>query len=119
LILTAFAHFVAGFHGWLADDETSRQLRAINQMIAASPTLLAHEQQIFARFTASLADLLSPSDAPAGSRLGERDCVPIRIGDVHGRTPFEYVSIGSCSLPSETGTPAKRWAIALISGRLV
>jgi AcrR family transcriptional regulator len=58
-ILTAFAHFVPGFHGWLADDEASRQLRAINQMIAASPTLLAHEQQIFARFTASLAELIA------------------------------------------------------------
>ena len=58
-ILVAFARFVSGMRGWLADEEASKQLRAVNLMIAASPALLAHEQQVFARFTASLAGLIA------------------------------------------------------------
>jgi AcrR family transcriptional regulator len=58
-ILAAFARFVLDTHGLLADEDASKQLGAVNRMIVASPTLLAHEQQVFARFTASLAALIA------------------------------------------------------------
>jgi len=57
--LAAFARFVLDLQGLLADEEASEHLRAINRMIVASPALLAHEEQVFARFTASLAALLT------------------------------------------------------------
>jgi hypothetical protein len=46
-------------HGLIADESASQQLRALGEMIVNSPTLLAHEQQVFARFTASLAVLIA------------------------------------------------------------
>lgn len=54
-ILAAFGRFVLDQHGVLAQPDASDRLRAITRTIVASPTLLAHEQQIFARFTAKLA----------------------------------------------------------------
>jgi AcrR family transcriptional regulator len=58
-ILAAFARFVLDSQGVLAEEQASEQLRAINRMISASPALLAHEEQVFARFTASLAALIA------------------------------------------------------------
>lgn len=58
-ILAAFACHVINSHGLLADDDASKQLRALGEMIASSAALLAHEQQVFARFTASLAVLIA------------------------------------------------------------
>src|SRR5262249_23125137 len=58
-ILAPFARFVLASQGLLAEEEASEHLRAINQMIVASPALLAHEEQVFARFTASLAALIA------------------------------------------------------------
>jgi AcrR family transcriptional regulator len=58
-ILAAFARFVLHSQGLLAAEDASGELRAINRMIVASPALLAHEQQVFARFTASLAALIA------------------------------------------------------------
>src|SRR5262249_9886377 len=58
-ILAAFARFVLASQGVLAEEEASEHLRAINRMIVASPALLAHEEQVFARFTASLAALIA------------------------------------------------------------
>ena len=54
-ILAAFGRFVLDQHGVLAQPDASDRLRAITRTIVDSPTLLAHEQQVFARFTASLA----------------------------------------------------------------
>jgi AcrR family transcriptional regulator len=54
-ILAAFAGFVLDQHGVLARTDASDRLRAITRTIVGSPTLLAHEQQVFARYTASLA----------------------------------------------------------------
>ena len=70
-ILTAFASFVLGSQGMLADEDASRRLRALNEMITQSETLLAHEQQVFARYTASLAALIG---AETGAR--EDDVLP-------------------------------------------
>jgi AcrR family transcriptional regulator len=58
-ILAGFARFVLDTQGLLTKEDASEELRAINRMILASPALLAHEQQVFARFTASLAALIA------------------------------------------------------------
>src|ERR671937_1352521 len=54
-ILAAFGRFILDQHGVLAQPDAGERLRAITRTIVDSPTLLAHEQQVFARFTASLA----------------------------------------------------------------
>ncbi len=70
-ILAAFARFALGAQGLLGDEWASKRLRAIARMITASDTLLAYEEQIFARYTASLAALLAEE---TGARTG--DLVP-------------------------------------------
>jgi AcrR family transcriptional regulator len=62
--LTAFGRFLLGMleaRGLLAstDEETGDRLVAVTRVITASPALLAREQQIFDRYTASLAALMS------------------------------------------------------------
>src|SRR5918997_3911432 len=63
--LSAFARFVLEPRGVLAlDDDTdpadaTRQLQAITRVVTDSPALLAREREIFARYTASLAQLLA------------------------------------------------------------
>jgi AcrR family transcriptional regulator len=58
--LAAFGRFMRTPRGLLAkqDPAAREQLAAITRMIAESPALLAREQQIFERYTASLAALL-------------------------------------------------------------
>jgi AcrR family transcriptional regulator len=60
-VLAAFGRFVSVPRGLLASDDPDvvEQLAAIVRVIAESPSLLAREQQIYARYTASLAKLLS------------------------------------------------------------
>jgi AcrR family transcriptional regulator len=58
-ILAAFARFSLGAQGLLGDEWASERLRAIARMITASDTLLAYEEQVFARYTASLATLIA------------------------------------------------------------
>ena len=58
-ILAAFGRFVLDRQGVLAQADASNRLRAITRTIVDSPTLLAHEQQVFARFTASLAQAIA------------------------------------------------------------
>jgi AcrR family transcriptional regulator len=60
-VLSAFARFLLATHarGLLGDEQATARLRAITEMIVASSTLLAHEEQVYARFTAALADLLA------------------------------------------------------------
>jgi AcrR family transcriptional regulator len=59
-ILAAFARFAVSSQssGFLGDRRASDQLHAVTKMIVGSETLLAHEQRVFARFTASLAELI-------------------------------------------------------------
>ncbi|HWX95758.1 MAG TPA: TetR family transcriptional regulator [Solirubrobacteraceae bacterium] len=67
-VLTAFGRFVLTPRGLLAtkDPESVERLASITRVIEASPALLAREQQIFSRFTDSLAALLAAeSGAPA------------------------------------------------------
>jgi AcrR family transcriptional regulator len=60
-VLAAFGRFVSVPRGLLASDDPDvvEQLAAIVRVIAESPSLLAREQQIYSRYTASLAKLLS------------------------------------------------------------
>jgi AcrR family transcriptional regulator len=60
-LLAAFGRFVLNQSGLLGDPgpEAQEQLAALTRMIVASPALLAREQQIFAGYTASLAELIA------------------------------------------------------------
>jgi AcrR family transcriptional regulator len=60
-VLAAFARFVLVQRGLLAepDPEARERLAALTRMIAGSPALLAREQQVYARYTASLAALIA------------------------------------------------------------
>jgi AcrR family transcriptional regulator len=69
-VIAAFGDFVLEPRGFLAadDDAAARELIAVTRMIAASPALLAREQQIFARYTDTLAQLIA---AETGARAGD------------------------------------------------
>jgi len=60
-IIAAFGRFVLEPRGFLAagDEAAARLLTQASKMIASSPALLAREQQIYARYTASLAALIA------------------------------------------------------------
>ncbi len=60
-VLAAFGRFLSVPRGLLAseDPDVVEQLAAIVRVIADSPSLLAREQQIYARYTASLASVLA------------------------------------------------------------
>jgi AcrR family transcriptional regulator len=58
-ILAAFARFVLNRQGLLADESATERLRAITRMILDSPVLVAHEEQMLGRFTASLAAVIA------------------------------------------------------------
>lgn len=60
-VLAAFRRFVLEPRGLLAakDPEAARRHAAITRVITGSPTLLAREQRIFDRYTASLAALIA------------------------------------------------------------
>jgi AcrR family transcriptional regulator len=55
----AFGRFVLEPRGLLAAKNADEQLLAITRMIAESPALLAREEEIFLRYTRSLASLLA------------------------------------------------------------
>ena len=68
-VIDAFGRFILEPRGFLAapDDRTARELLAVGRMIAASPALLAREEQIFARYTDALARLIADEvRAPEG-----------------------------------------------------
>jgi AcrR family transcriptional regulator len=60
-LLAAFGRFVLDQSGLLGDPgpEAQEQLAALTRTIVESPALLAREQQIFAGYTASLAELIA------------------------------------------------------------
>jgi len=69
-VIAAFGEFILEPRGFLGveDDEAAQELMAVTRMIAASPALLAREQQIFARYTESLARLIAEQ---TGARAGD------------------------------------------------
>jgi AcrR family transcriptional regulator len=70
-VVDAFGRFVTQPRGFLAaEDETSQQaLLSASRMIAASPALLARERQILARYTESVAALLTDETGVAPNDL--------------------------------------------------
>jgi AcrR family transcriptional regulator len=66
-VVDAFGRFVSAPRGLIAatDPEARERLEAITRMISESPALLAREEQIYARYTASLAHLIA-DEAGAG-----------------------------------------------------
>jgi AcrR family transcriptional regulator len=69
-ILGAFGRFVLQQRGLLAarDPEAGERLAAVTRMIAESPSLRAREQQVFGRYTDSLAALIAEE---IGARPGD------------------------------------------------
>ena len=67
-VAAAFGRFVRTPRGMLAsqDEETQERLAGVARMIAESPALLAREQQIFARYTDALAELLAAEQGDDG-----------------------------------------------------
>ena len=68
-VIDAFSRFVLEPRGLFAapDERAARELLAVSRMIAASPALLAREEQIFARYTRTLARLIADEvRAPKG-----------------------------------------------------
>jgi len=67
-VVEAFERFVLSSGGLLAGAAADRErLKAVSEMIVRSPSLLAREHQVFARYTASLAAVLA-DEAGAGAR---------------------------------------------------
>jgi AcrR family transcriptional regulator len=64
-VISAFREFVLAPRGFFAevDEGRAQELMAATRMIAASPSLLAREVQIFARYTESLAGLIARETA--------------------------------------------------------
>jgi AcrR family transcriptional regulator len=60
-VIDAFGRFVLAPRGFFAapDERSARELLAVGRMIAASPALLAYEEQIFARYTRALAQSIA------------------------------------------------------------
>jgi AcrR family transcriptional regulator len=80
--LAAFGRFLLVQRGLLgrADPAAREQLAALARMIAASPALLAREQQIFAGYTASLAALLAEEQGAAADDLQPRVAANAMMG---------------------------------------
>jgi AcrR family transcriptional regulator len=70
-VLDAFGGFVLEPRGFFAvkDEATATELIAVARMIAASPALLTREQQIFARYTDTLAGLIADETGAASDDL--------------------------------------------------
>jgi AcrR family transcriptional regulator len=80
--LTAFGRFLLDQRGLLgkSDPAAREQLAALARMIAASPALLAREQQIFTGFTDSLAALLAAEQDLPADDIGPRVAANAMMG---------------------------------------
>jgi AcrR family transcriptional regulator len=91
--LTAFSRFLFASHGFLSDPSATAKLRAINEMIVGSPALLAHEDQVYGRFTAALAELLAAETHARPADVQPAVVAHALIG-LH-RSLVEYVRAGT------------------------
>jgi AcrR family transcriptional regulator len=68
-VLAAFVRFVGEPRGWLVskDPEAAERLEAITRIITSSPELIARENEIFARYAQSLAELLAAETGASAS----------------------------------------------------
>ena len=101
-VLEAFRDFILTARGFLAaeDEKQAEELVAVTRMIAASPALLAREQQIFARTTDALAELIA-KDTGAGPADSRPHVAANALIGVH-RALIAYVR-----QRLEAGTPAR------------
>jgi AcrR family transcriptional regulator len=119
-ILAAFGRFVLDQQGVLGQADASDRLRAITRTIVESPTLLAHEQQVFARFTASLAEAIADETSAHPSEVTPWVVANALIG-VH-RSLIDYVRRETLAdtpnrkLARDVRAQAKRGLAALASG---
>jgi AcrR family transcriptional regulator len=123
-ILAAFGRFVLVPRGFLAagDDEAAARLLEISVMIAGSPALLAREQKILDRYTASLARLIA-AETSAGPDDPRPAVAAGALIAVH-RTLIEHVRrrilAGDRDLPgiARSTRAAARKALALLEDGL-
>jgi AcrR family transcriptional regulator len=102
-VIGAFREFITRQRGALqiADDaEATKRMRAVNRVITESPALLAREQQVFARYTESLAKLIA-EETRAAADAAEPWVVANALIGVH-RNLIDYVREQTLA-----GTPAK------------
>jgi AcrR family transcriptional regulator len=84
-VLVAFRRFLLDAGGLLGqaasgDTEALEQLRTVNRLIAASPALLAREQQAISRSTDALADLLADETGASPDDIRPRVAANALIG---------------------------------------
>ena len=102
-VLGAFREFITRQRGALQMEdsvEATRRMRAVNRLITESPALLAREQQVFARYTDSLAKLIA-EETRAAAEAAEPWVVANALMGVH-RDLIAYVR-----KQTQAGTPAK------------
>src|SRR5262245_1699840 len=123
-VVAAFRDFMMRSRGALqldADEEATRQLRAINRVITESPALRSREREIFARYTDSLAALLARETGVAPDAVEPR-VVANALIDVH-RNLIDFVRERTIAgdparkVRRQLRTRAKR-AFALLEGGL-
>lgn len=105
-VVGAFREFIARQRGALQiedDAQATKRMRAVNRVITESPALLAREQQVFARYTDSLAGLIA-QETRAASGAAEPWVVANALMGVHRDL------IGYVRTETQAGTPAKRIA---------
>ena len=102
-VIAAFRRFVLEPRGLLAatDEETANELTSLTRMIAASPALLARDQQIFARYTDALAKLIADETGAGAGDLRQYVVANALIG-VH-RSLIAYAR-----RRIQAGTPDRR-----------
>jgi len=102
-IIAAFKNFILEPRGLLAttDEAKAKELLALTRMITASPALLAREQQIFARYTDALAELIADETGASAGDVRPNIAANALIG-VH-RSLIAYVRHRL-----EAGTPDRR-----------
>jgi AcrR family transcriptional regulator len=90
-VLDAFGRFILEPRGLFAvdDERAAAELIALTRMIAASPALLAREEQVFGRYTRTLAELIAEETRPPAGDLRPLVAANALIG-VH-RGLIDYV----------------------------
>jgi AcrR family transcriptional regulator len=96
-VLAAFSRFLLAAQGYLGDERATARLRGVTEMIVGSPTLLAYEEQVYARFASALADLLAEETGARGD--AEPSVVAYALIGLH-RSLVAYVRAGTLA-----GTP--------------
>lgn len=116
-VLASFSRFLVPLDGLLADTHATTRLQGLTQLIVQSPTLLGYEDQVYARFTLELAELLAAETA-AGPRDIEPSVVAYGLIGLH-RSLVAYARAGTMagmtnsSVARRVRAQAKR-AVALL-----